>query len=438
MARMPRSVTYAVELKNAISDLVADSLSELDSSAHGNAWWTPTHLLQAAALMSWHEGLTLGDRFEHVRGILGAMAPGEAIPASYTGFAQALHRSIEPMVRAVTPRLQRLIKQLARDRWRTHGWVVFAADGSRFESPRTANNERGLKCAGKKRSAPQVFQTTLQHVGTNAIWDFRLGPGTSSERRHLEEMLEGLPPRSLITADAGFSGFEFYRRLNAAGVKFLLRVGGNVTLKSVWKLTNLEVCGDEVWVWPNQNVSQPPVRLRLVRLVQNNSLVYLVTNILNADDLNAAAAGEIYRQRWGVEVTYRSIKQTLDRSTWLSRTAVTVLAEHRATILGFWLLQIKSLQELQTAREHPHRWSPAASRRVTRRAIRHFQESPAIGEPGWSAQLRQAVKDEYVRQRPKKARHWPHKKREPPIRPPRIERLTKARQKLGELLLNTG
>lgn len=435
MARMPRSVTYAIEIRNAISELVADSLSELNANAHGNSWWTPSRLLQAAALMSWDDGKTLRERFEHVRSVLGAMVPGEAIPASYTGFAQALCRSIEPMLQAVTPRLQRLIKQLARDRWLTHGWVVFAADGSRFESPRTANNERGLKCAGKNRTAPQVFQTTLQHVGTNAMWDFRLGPGIASERRHLEEMLPGLPPGSLITADAGFSGFEFYHRLNAAGVKFLLRVGGNVTLKSLWKLTDLEVHGDEVWVWPNHNVSQPPVRLRLVQVVQKGRPVYLVTNILDAAELNAAAASEIYRRRWGIEVMYRSIKQTLDRATWLSRTAATVLAEHRATILGFWLLQIKSLLELKAARKPPHRWSPAASRRATRRALRHFQASPSPGALSWSAQLRQAVKDEYRRQHPKQARSWPHKKHEPPIRPPRIERLTKARKKLGELLL---
>jgi len=63
-------------------------------------------------------------------------------------------------------------------------------------SLRTAANENELKCAGKKKTGPQLFVTTLLHMGTGIPWDFRIGPGTASERRHLEEMLADLPPRS--------------------------------------------------------------------------------------------------------------------------------------------------------------------------------------------------------------------------------------------------
>ncbi len=442
MARRPRSVTYALELKNAIADLVGGSFDPLLAQVHGNAWWTPMRLLHAAALMSWHEGQTLSDRFEHVRSILAGMAFEEVIPTSYTGYTQALCRWIEPIVQALRPRLWQLIKELAGPRWKQHGWVVFAADGSKFESPRTLSNEQVLKCAGKKRSAPQVFQTTLLHLGTNALWDFRCGPGTASERRHLEDMLGDLPPRSLITADAGFSGFEFYRRLNEAGVKFLLRVGGNVTLRTLWKLTDLEIRGDEVWVWPGKQISLPPVRLRLLRLSQNGSIISLVTNILDPAELSVTAASEIYRQRWGIEVTYRSIKQTLNRPTWLSRSAANVLAEHQATMLGFWLLQLKTLQELRRARINPDRWSPAASRTATRRIMRCALQSPCSSDSTsnpltWADQLQRAIKDQYQRRRPKTARLWPHKKRDPPAQPPRFQRLTQTQRRQGERLLNS-
>ena len=43
----------------------------------------------------------------------------------------------------------------------------------------------------------------------------------------------GLPANSLVVADAGFIGFDLCRRLQTDGVRFLLRVGANVTLLTV-------------------------------------------------------------------------------------------------------------------------------------------------------------------------------------------------------------
>ena len=46
--------------------------------------------------------------------------------------------------------------------WRVADWLVLAVDGSRIECPRTTANERGLKCAGKEKTNPQILQTTRQ------------------------------------------------------------------------------------------------------------------------------------------------------------------------------------------------------------------------------------------------------------------------------------
>lgn len=91
-----------------------------------------------------------------------------------------------------------------------------------------AANEQRLGCAGKERTAPPLFLTALWPMGTGLPWDFRIGPGTASERRHREDMRADLPPRALVVADAGFSGYDRYRRMVAARRSFLLRVGRNV------------------------------------------------------------------------------------------------------------------------------------------------------------------------------------------------------------------
>src|SRR4029077_18060374 len=127
----------------------------------------------------------------------------------------------------------------------------FAVDGSRQEAPHTAANEAALGCAGRDKTAPQVFITTVWHLGLGLPWDFRVGTGTDSERRHAAAMVDGLPPRALLVADAGFVGYDLCRQLVQSNRSFLLRVGGNIRL--VQKLGYYQrERGDIVYLWPQQ------------------------------------------------------------------------------------------------------------------------------------------------------------------------------------------
>ena len=209
-------------------------------------------------------------------------------------------------------------------------------------SAHTADNEAGLGCAGKNKTAPQVFLTTLWHVGLGLPWDFRVGPGTTSERTHASQMIEELPERSLLTADAGFVSYAFCRKLLMQGHAFLLRVGANVSL-----LTGLgyywEERGGLVYLWPKKCRRDAPLVLRLIELVRGKQTVCLLTNILAAEQLSDKEAIEIYRLRWGEEVYHRSFKQTLERRTLLSRTPATCLAEVQWIVLGTWLLGLMQI-----------------------------------------------------------------------------------------------
>lgn len=434
MARRPLRTSYAVELKEAIDELIGPLDSE-QWNVHGNALWTPEKLLAASALMSWHEAQTLTSRFENVRELLMAMYSGWRAPASYTGYTTALSRWMGSLLDHLKLLLQKRVRRMAGAKWRLAGWIVFAGDGSRFESPRTLANEKGLGCAGKNRTVPQVFHTTLLHLGTNALWDFRVGPGTASERRHLEEMSAALPAGSLIVADAGFAGYALCQRLRANDVSFLLRVGGNITLLSQQLGSRVHREGKVIWLWPKGHRSDPPLELRLLVLKKGRKQMFLITNVLDPARLTRRQAAEIYRRRWGIEVTYRSVKQTLNRANWLSRTPSTVLAEHQSTLLGFWILQVLNLEEIVQRRHDPREWSPAQSRDATRRIMRATLAAGTICLPSWRDQLAECIVDHYARSRPKQARDWPHKKREPPVKPPKIQQLSKQESNAGKQLL---
>jgi hypothetical protein len=366
-------------------------------------------------------------RFEHALAAGRQLHPHWRLGASYGGFAAALARQSPALIEGVKRRFRRCAEALPGPPSRVRGWRAFAADGTRIEAPHTLANETGLGCAGRDKTAPQVFLTSLWDLGRGAPWDFVAGPGTDSERRHLEALLPSLPPGSLLVADAGFCGYELCRGILAAGLSLLFRVGGNVTL-----LTDLgwhiEERDDLVYLWPQKLRSQPPLVLRLIVLRRAGQAVHLLTDVLDRERLSEADAAALYELRWGVEVGYRSYKQTLDRRVLKSRTPANCLVEAQWTMIGLWLLGL-----LCTRRQgaNPRRWSPASARNVVRRALR--QATCRRGR-SLDQQLRSACRDRYVRRRPKAARNYPQKKRERPPGPPKIKSASaKQRQQAQQL-----
>jgi hypothetical protein len=252
-------------------------------------------------------------------------------------------------------------------------------------------------------------------------WDFRTGPGTDSERRHLEDMLGGLPSRSLIVADAGFCGYELCERILRQGHSFLLRVGSNVTLlrELGWHYEEQEGL---VHLWPENFRHRPPLVLRLIELKRGQQTIYLLTNVLDPEQLSDDDAAALYEMRWGVEVGYRSYKQTLSRRTMKSRTPNTCLLESQWTMLGLWLLGLLCVVEQLAIQRNPRRWSTAQARDAVRRAMR--RPTRRCRNRFLADQLRDAVHDSYVRRHSKTARNYPRKKREKPPGPPKIKPAT--------------
>jgi len=275
-----------------------------------------------------------------------------------------------------------------------------------------------LGCAGRKKSGPQVFMTTLWHMGLGLPWDFRVGPGTDSERRHLEQMLGDLPQKSLIVADAGFVGYELCQRVLKAGQSFLLRVGGNITLlKDLgWEYEEHEGL---VYLWPQKHRDSPPLVLRLIVLQRDNQKIYLLTNVFDPRQLSDEEASMLYEMRWGIEVFYRSYKQTLSRRRLLSRTPATCLAESQWTMLGLWLLGLLTVDRLTSKQVDPLCWSVAMARNAVRRAMRATLRRNRSGR--LSKDLESATKDKYLRKGEKASRDYPRKKREKPPGPPKIQ-----------------
>jgi len=389
----------------------------------GNADWTPQRLTWVGAFMGWDEGQTLTARWEHACQAARELHPHWKLGASATGFTQALLRRTPALAEALKRRFRRQMRACAGAHCDRGRWRAFAVDGTRVEAPHTAANEAGLGCAGRDKTAPQVFLTVLWHMGLGLPWDYRVGPGTASERTHMKRMVADLPPGSLVVADAGFVGYGLCLRLLRHGQHFLLRVGGNITL-----LKGLGYYHEErdglVYLWPQKHRRCRPLVLRLIVLRQGKQDVYLLTDVLDPGRLSDAEAAELFGMRWGEEVFFRSYKQTLQRRRLLSRTAATCLAEAQWALLGLWLLGLMTVSRLRSRGLDPLAFSVAKARDAVRYALR--DRRPRRGPRDLEAALRAATKDGYRRTRGKAARNYPRKKREKPPGPPKIRSATEA------------
>lgn len=387
--------------------------------------WSTSLLLTVALLMVWDGALALKDRFHNARVAARIMFPKLRAPGkTYQGFIKALELMHERLFDALCLMLQSAVMEVAAPYWKCGRWAVFAVDGSRVECPMTADNERALGCAGKAKTTPQQFLTVLLHLGSGLPWAFRRAGARGSERDHLLEMLPQLPPESMLVADAGFTGYELLTALTHQGHPFLIRVGSNVRL--LRKLGfDMEETASTVYLWPKEQREHKPLVLRLITLVDGrNRRMHLLSSVREPQGLSDAEAMELYRRRWGVELYYRALKQTLARRKMRSGAPQNAEMELDWAVAGLWMLGLMSLRAIIAAGESPRNWSVAASLRVVRRTMSE-PKSRGRRRP-LLRQLAEALLDGYVRHAAKKARHFPRKKKEAPPGNPKLQDATES------------
>jgi hypothetical protein len=356
--------------------------------------------------------------------------------------------------------------------WRDKGWVLLGFDGSRATTPRTVSNEtafcapnygqgktakyRRKKTKGMRRrqneknpsepQAPQVWITMMWHMSLRLPWTWRLGPSNSSERGHVMEMLEQekFPQDTLFCGDAGFVGYDFWKAILKAGGNFLVRVGANVSLLSETADVK-RVGGGIVLCWPKgkMNSGEEPLRLRLVRVKIGKTKMWMLTSVLDCQELPVKKIIQYYKMRWGVEVEYRGLKQTSDKGILRCRNSARVYAELDWSIRAMAFAELIALREQlpkddesQTDPEQdydPKDRSLANTIRALRKCMRNLNQDVDPSSDLLS-QLAEALVQKYHNHTDKRARYRPPNPDKKPLGDPTVTKLNReAREKLAQL-----
>ena len=383
---------------------------------HGNSDWSLWTLLRVALAWALGEHAELGQRFRCALALAHREGWTRIGAETYQGFLKALVRWTPELRQRLTVRLRQTMQSLSCPVHGPENWQVFAVDGTRMSVPRTKHNERAFgprrrrPRQGHQRSrkpylpaGPQIWLTVLWQMGLGLVWDWRHGVTGSNEREHLLEMLDDLPERSLLVGDAGFQGFRYWSELQRRKLAFVIRVGQNVRL--IRRLGLFRQRAGIVCLWPDeaQRRCQPPVLMRLLKFQSGRHPVYVVTNVLDKQALSDRVVGELYRQRWGVELFLRTFKQTFGRGRLRSHAPTNALVELDWSLLALWCVQTQGVMELISQGHSPKDLSAAKVLRIARMQFSSMDSQGLVV----STELRK--QDGYHRRR-KVIQRWPSQK----------------------------
>ena len=181
----------------------------------------------------------------------GVFAETTSTGSNGPGFSESIGQITRAGLAGVRRRHSRILASRLASRWFDDGFIGIGCDGSRVECARTEELEQRLGQANKDRAAPSLWVTALVHLRLGVPWAWRIGKGTASERSHLLQMLELLPP-ALLVADAGYFGFELARQLADKNIHFLLRMSSNVTLYTMQQVSMERFREGLVYYFPAQ------------------------------------------------------------------------------------------------------------------------------------------------------------------------------------------
>jgi hypothetical protein len=189
------------------------------------------------------------------------------------------------------------------------------------------------------------------------------------------------------------------------------------------------------------NSGAKPLRLRLVRIKIGKTKMWMLTSVLDAKKLRKKEIIRYYKMRWGIEVEFRGLKQTIDKHTLRCRNSDRVLLELDWSIRGMAVAELIALREQiskqpstdeELAYDTKDR-SLANTMRALRKCMRNLHKYAGPND-GLLFELSCALVQQYDNRTNKRARYRPKNSDKKPLGDPTIRKLNaEEREKLRKI-----
>ncbi len=234
------------------------------------------------------------------------------------------------------------------------GLVLFAMDGTTLRTHDNAETREHFGAqnysSGAIASYPQVRGVTVTALSTHLVHSAAFGPYGTNEMLYAKKLIDGIPNDSLTVFDRGFLSAEILCALTRGGSErhFVIPAKSNTR----WEVIEGDEHGDDFTV--RMRVS-PQARAKCAELPEywearaitvvdeQGRKRVLLTSLRERRRYKPLDIANCYTRRWGIETSYRELKQTMLGSTLTlrSKTVEGVYQEIWGTLIAYNLIRLE-------------------------------------------------------------------------------------------------
>lgn len=156
-------------------------------------------------------------------------------------------------------------------------------------------------------------------------------------------------PGTIVVFDRGYLDYEWFARLTAQGVFFVTRPRNNLVCEVVRQLPFAQdqpavLRDDRIRLSGRQKAELCPYEFRRIEIEirdpEPRTMVFLTNNF----DLDAATVGDIYKERWQVELLFKALKQNLKIKTFVGTSSNALHIQIWTALIALLLLRYLQLR----------------------------------------------------------------------------------------------
>lgn len=234
------------------------------------------------------------------------------------------------------------------------GLTLLAIDGVFWRTPDTPENDAAFPRqthAGNPALYPQVKMVCQMELTSHLLTAAAFGTMKNSENELAEQLIEQTGDNTLTLMDKGYYSLGLLNAWSLAGEHrhwmIPLRKGAQYEeIRKLGKgdhLVKLKTSPQARKKWPGLGNE---VTARLLTVTRKGKVCHLLTSMTDAMRFPGGEMGDLYSHRWEIELGYREIKQTMQRSRLTLRSKKPELVEQElwGVLLAYNLLRYQMIK----------------------------------------------------------------------------------------------
>ena len=229
------------------------------------------------------------------------------------------------------------------------GFRLFAGDGSKFTLPKKSKTLKDFKFPEGYSRLPKVVFSGIVDVLNDFIIDGLLGERGIGELKLMHRNLKNCvdlidPEKSIFIFDRGYVALELIARIIDMDSFFVVRLKNKsykyerMEMESDDDIISIELTENRLKNFRDPELKEKFSELKCLNLrvvnieLDTGEIESLLTN-LPSEMMDKEDLGEIYDARWGIECTYKTLKQRLQIQNYTAYSKIGILQDIYSTFL---------------------------------------------------------------------------------------------------------